>query len=160
VRRELQAVDPIGPYVDVTSLGAIIDPQYRPWRLGATVLGLFGALALLLSGLGLYGVLAYVVGQRTREIGVRVALGANPGSLFSLVLGEGLRIVAAGVLVGALASLALGKLVASLLYGVSPRDPWVLAASASVLLAAAALACLIPARRAATVDTTVALRYE
>ncbi|MGD0992207.1 MAG: ADOP family duplicated permease [Gemmatimonadales bacterium] len=160
VRRELQAVDPIGPYVDVTSLGAIIDPQYRPWRLGATVLGLFGALALLLSGLGLYGVLAYVVGQRTREIGVRVALGANPGSLFSLVLGEGLRIVAAGVLVGALASLALGKLVASLLYGVSPRDPWVLAASASVLLAAAALACLIPARRAATVDPTVALRYE
>jgi predicted permease len=160
VWRELQAVNPGGPYVDVTSLHKMVDPQYRPWRLGATMLGLFGGLALLLSGLGLYGVLAYVVGQRTREIGVRVALGANRRNLLAMVLGEGLRIAAAGVVVGALASLALGKLVASLLYGVSPHDPWVLATSAAVLLAAAMLACVIPARRAATVDPMEALRYE
>jgi len=159
-RRELQAVDPAGPYVSVTSLDAKVDEQYRPWRLGATVLGLFGGLALLLSGLGLYGVLAYVVGQRTREIGVRVALGASRRNLAALVLGEGLRVVAVGAVAGVLAALALGKLVTSLLYGVSPRDPWILAASAAVLLAAAILACLVPARRAATVDPMEALRYE
>jgi predicted permease len=160
VRRQLQAVDPAGPYVSVTSLDARVDEQYRPWRLGASVLGLFGGLALVLSGLGLYGVLAYVVGQRTREIGVRVALGAERRSVLVLVLGEGLRVVAVGAVAGLLAALALSRLVTSLLYGVSPRDPWVLSSSAAVLLATAILACVIPARRAAMVDPMEALRYE
>ena len=160
VQRELQATDPGGGFVQVQPLEAVIAPQYAPWRIGSAMLTLFGGLALVLSSLGLYGVLSHIVGERARELGIRVALGARPRDLLGLVLGRGLRVVAAGIAIGVLVALALGKVTASLLFDVSPYDPWVLAESACVLLLAGALASYVPARRAAQVDPMEALRAE
>ncbi len=160
VQRALASVAPDLPYVSVRPLEDLVEPRYRPWRLGATVFGLFGGLSLVLAALGLYGVLAYTVAQRTQELGVRIALGALPRDVFGLVVRQGLAVAAIGIAVGAVLALAAGKLLASLLYGVSPYDPVVLAASAVVLLAAAAVASWVPARRATKVDPVVALRSE
>ncbi len=160
VQRALAGVAPDLPYVSVRPLEDLVAPRYRPWRMGATVFGLFGGLALALAALGLYGVLAYTVAQRTQELGVRIALGALPSQVFGLVIRQGLRVAALGVALGALLALAAGKALASLLYGVSPYDPLVLVAAATVLLAAAAVASWVPARRATRVDPVVALRAE
>ncbi len=160
VQRALATVATDLPYVSVRPLVDLVEPQYRPWRLGAMLFGLFGGLALALAALGLYGVLAYTVTQRTQELGVRIALGALPKDVFGLVIGQGLRVAALGIALGAAAALAAGKALASVLYGVSPRDPLVLAAAAVVLLGAAAVASWVPARRATRVDPVVALRSE
>jgi len=120
----------------------------------------FAALALTLAAVGLYGVLAYVVSQRTTEIGVRMALGATTSEVFRLVIGEGLRLTAVGLLFGVAGSIAVGRLLTTMLFGVGPADPRVFAGTAAVLVAAAALACVIPARRATRVDPMVALRAE
>ena len=127
------------------------------------LLGSFAALALLLAGIGLYGVTAYAVGQRTHEMGIRIGLGAHPRDVFSLVIGQGLRLALVGVVVGAAAALILVRVLSSfsqLLYGVWGSDPITIGAVAIVLLAVAFLACFIPARRAMRVDPMVALRYE
>jgi ABC-type antimicrobial peptide transport system permease subunit len=113
---------------------------------------LFAAVALFLSAVGLYGVLAYLVTQRAREIGVRLAVGSAPGAIVGLVLREGLWLALGGVALGAVGSLAFGRLVASQLYGITPSDPWVMLVMTGTLSAIAALACIIPARRAAHVD--------
>ncbi len=160
VQRALAGAAPDLPYVGVRPLEDLVEPRYRPWRLGATVFGLFGGLALALAALGLYGVLAYTVAQRTQELGVRIALGALPGQVFGLVIGQGLRVAALGVALGVVFALAAGRVLASLLYGVSPYDPLVLAAAAGLLLAAAAVASWVPARRATKVDPMQALRSE
>jgi putative ABC transport system permease protein len=160
VQHALAASAPDLPYVSVRPLEDLVQLEYRPWRMGATVFGLFGGLALVLAALGLYGVLAYTVAQRTQELGVRIALGALPRDVFRLVVGQGLAIAAIGATLGVLLALAAGKLLASLLYGISPGDPLVLAAAAAVLLAAAAAASWFPARRATKVDPVVALRSE
>lgn len=160
VRRTLQRESAGDAYVRVRSIRDLVEPQLAPWRFGATVFGLFGALALVLAALGLYTVLAYAVSQRTREIGVRMALGADPGDVFRLVVGQGLRIVAVGLGLGLLLAVAVGRVAASRLYGVSPHDPLVLMVAASVLLAVAAAASYLPARRAARVEPVVALGAE
>jgi predicted permease len=160
VRRTVQDLGPDFPYVSVDRVQALVDRQTRPWRLGATVFSLFGALALLLAAVGLYGVLAYLVGQRTHEMGVRLALGAGSADVMRLVIGSGARVTLAGVLLGAVASLLGGRLLASMLYGVRAADPMVLAAAAALLFGTALLASAVPAWRAARVDPMIALRAE
>jgi len=120
----------------------------------------FGAVALFLASLGIYGVLAYLVAQRTREIGIRVALGSTPGGILQLVLREGSKLVAIGFLLGIIAAASLQKTVANLIYGVRPFDPLVLLSVMALLGAIALLACAVPARRAMRVDPMVALRYQ
>ncbi len=121
---------------------------------------IFAFLALILAAVGLYGVLAYTVVQRTHELGVRLALGAQRADILRLVVGQGVRIAGLGLVVGALAALLGGRALASLLYGISPHDPLVLAVAGLTVLAVAALSSWLPARRATRVDPMVALRYE
>ena len=122
--------------------------------------GVFAGLALVLAAVGLYGVLSYTVAQRSHEIGIRMAMGARRGNVLGLMVGQGIRIAALGAGIGAVAALAGGRVLSSLLYGVSPRDPVVLLGAALIPLVVAAVASYVPARRAAKVDPVVALRYE
>ena len=160
LRRQLQAAAPDLPYVGMRAMSDALDEQTRSWRLGATMFGAFGALALLLGGIGLFSVLAYDVAQRTHEIGVRVALGARTASVLRMVVGRAMRVVALGAAIGAVLSLAGGRFVAPLLYQTSPRDPMVFALVILVVLGAGVLASLLPARRATRVDPALALRSE
>ena len=160
VRQALHDLDPALPFVDVRVLGDALDPQMRPWRLGATVFTAFGTLAALLAALGLYAAVAYAVTQRTREIGVRVAVGATAPQVVGLVLGDGVRTALAGVALGLALALIGGRWMADLLFDVSPRDPLVLALVAGGALLAALAASVAPARRATRVDPVVALRVE
>jgi putative ABC transport system permease protein len=138
----------------------VLDPQLHPWKVAAALFLLFGALALVSAASGVYGLAAYDVTQRTREIGVRIALGATARSVLGLVLGSGVRVVLLGVGVGVAAAVASGRVMASLLYDTSPYDPTVLATTALTLLGVAFLAGLIPAWRATRVDPVIALRAE
>jgi ABC-type antimicrobial peptide transport system permease subunit len=131
-----------------------------PARLTGTLLGAFGILALLLAAVGIYGVMAYSVAQRTREFGVRMALGAGAGELLALIIGEGARLTAVGLAIGTIAALGLTRVISSLLYGIQPTDVVSFAGAALVLTASALLACYIPAHRAIHVDPVIALRYE
>jgi ABC-type antimicrobial peptide transport system permease subunit len=145
-------------YIDVRPFLDLAEPEVRPFRLGASLFSALGALALLLAGVGLYAVISFGVARRTREIGVRAALGARAGDLVRLVLGEGVRVTIVGVVVGILLALALGRLVEALLFGASPRDPVVFATAAVALVTVATLASVIPAWRATRVDPMTALR--
>src|SRR5262249_36514577 len=129
-------------------------------RLVATLSTFFGLFALLLAALGLYGVMAYTVARRTREIGLRVALGARAGDVVWLVMRETLLLAFIGVVIGLPAALAATRLTEGLLFGLSPTDPWTIAVATVVMIAVATLAGYLPARRAARVDPMVALRYE
>jgi putative ABC transport system permease protein len=129
-------------------------------RLGATMLAAFGLMALALSAIGIYGVMSYSVSQRTREIGVRVALGAARRDVLALVVGRAMRLVSVGLVIGLAAALGAGQLLRSQLIGVGPRDPLTLTAIALLLSAVAFGASWLPARRAARTDPMVALRYE
>jgi predicted lysophospholipase L1 biosynthesis ABC-type transport system permease subunit len=160
LRRELQRLMPGVSYVNVKTLDSTLEPVLRPWRLGATMFSLFGGLALLVAALGLYSVIAYGVAQRLHEMGVRVALGAKTGDLLRLVVGEGVRVALAGVVLGTAAALAAGKLIASLLFGVPSSDPFTFGVVAIVLLLVATLASLFPAWRASRADPNLALRAE
>jgi ABC-type antimicrobial peptide transport system permease subunit len=160
VRRRLQTLMPGVSYVTVTPLSDVLDSQTQSWRLGATMFTVFGVLALVLAAIGLYSVIAYNVAQRTQEMGVRVALGANVVQIVRLVLGEGLRLSLVGVGLGGVIALVVSKWVAPLLFQVSPRDPLVFGGVALTLVAVAALASFVPARRAARVDPMQALRAE
>jgi putative ABC transport system permease protein len=162
VRGIVRALDASLPVYNLTSMKAHLhDGRALVFvRLGATIVGAFGLLGLALAIAGLYGVVAYSVSQRTREIGVRMALGAQPGDVLSMVVRQGLALVAVGVVVGLGIAVALGGYLASLLYGVSPTDPVTLAVVTALLVAVAALASYIPALRAARVDPMVALKYE
>ena len=131
-----------------------------PRRLQAALLFTFAGLALLLAMVGAYGVLSYAVTERTHEIGVRVALGAERGDVVRVVLERAVRLAGVGIALGVLVSASLTRLMSSLLYGVSPTDPWTYAAVCLLLLLVAILAAYLPARRASRVDPVIALRYE
>jgi predicted permease len=160
VRRELQRLDPGIGYVSVRSLQDNVDRQVRPWRLGATMFVAFGALALLVAAIGLYSLIAYLVAQRTHELGVRIALGARSADIARLVMGRGVGATAAGVAIGVALAVALGRLIQPLLFQTSPRDSGVFLAVAGTLLASAVLASLVPTWRATRVDPVTALRTE
>ena len=152
--------DPNLPVENLISMDALISEQVGPFRITATVVSLFSAVALLLAAIGLYGVLAFHVSQRRHEIGVRLALGAEPARVVRLVVGRGLWLVAAGLIVGVGGALAGGRLLDRLLYGVEATDLATYVTAAAVLVGVAVAACLVPAWRASRVDPSVALRVE
>jgi predicted permease len=160
LRRELQREMPGASYVVVTPFMEVVGRQTQSWKLGATMFLAFGILALTLAAFGLYSVIGYTVAQRTHELGVRVALGAQGGSLIRLVVGEGLRQAGAGVALGAVVALGASRWVKPLLFSVSPHDPAVFCAVTFALLVVTVAASWIPARRAARVDPNLALRAE
>jgi predicted permease len=157
------AVREIDPRIVVTR-ARTLDDEFRrsidDQRLVAAMIGLFGGLALLLTAMGLYGLMAFAVGQRTREIGVRMAFGATGSSVVTMVARQGIRLVIAGTSIGVALAIAFSRLIRSQLFGVAPTDPLAFAAAIAVLLLVAAAGCIIPARRAARVDPLVALRAE
>ncbi len=158
LRKALAAVEPTLPFLDPRTMGEQIIPATIGQRMGARMLALFGSLALLLAAIGLYGVMSFMVNQRTREIGVRVALGADPRHVVRMVLAQGLRLTAIGLVAGGVLALGAGQLLRSQLFGLSPADPITFGGLALLLGLVAAGASLIPARRAARVDPLVALR--
>jgi predicted permease len=160
VRGEVQALERNLPLTSARTMPELLAMSLFPARAGAILLGAFGLLALLLATVGLYGVMSYSVSRRTREIGIRMALGAGSGNVLRLVLREGMTLVAVGVLLGLVVAFAATRLLAGFLYGVSPTDPVAFAAIALLLSAVALVASLLPARRAAKVDPMIALRYE
>jgi len=160
LRSALGEIDPNQPLVRVRTMeenmaATVAQPRFRTW-----LIGIFAALALVLAGVGVYGVMSYTVTQRTSEIGIRVTLGAQPEDVFRIVVGEGLRLALAGVGAGILAALALTRLLRSFLYGVSAYDPLTFGGVALILTLVAVAASFFPARRATLVDPLVALRYE
>jgi putative ABC transport system permease protein len=160
IRAIIREIDPRQPIGNIRTMRQVLDDSVARQRFTTTLLGIFSFTALLLSVIGLYGLLAYTVAQRTREIGVRVALGADRMHILRTVMGQGMIYVLGGVVVGLLGAVALGRVMSSLLFGVSATDPVTYAAVVLVLIAVAAAATWIPARRAARVDPVVALRYE
>jgi len=160
VRREVRALDPSLPVFDVKTMKEHLGLSLLPARLAGSALGAFGLVALLLGAVGIYGVMAYWVSQRTREMGVRIALGANPRDLLSMVIAQGMGLAAVGVAAGLAAALAAGRAVSSHLYGVDGTDLATFVAVPVGLAAVALLAVYVPARRAMKVDPMVALRYE
>jgi predicted permease len=160
VRRAVEQIDPREVIYGVETLDEVVAGSFAARRLSMILLGIFAALALLLSCVGIYGVVSHVVGQRTHEIGVRMALGAQRRDVLRLVLGEGAKMALVGVAAGIAAALGLTRLMANELFGVTAQDPLTFAAVAIVLTLVALLACYLPARRALRVDPMVALRYE
>ena len=145
---------------DVNTIGELIDQGLWAPRMGAALLTIFGGLALVLAVIGVYGVLSYSVQQQTREIGIRMAMGAQSGRVLSLVVTQGMRLAVAGLFAGLVIAFAAMRLLSSLLFGVSPHDPVVFGGVSLILATVAILACYLPARWAARVNPLVALRYE
>ena len=160
VQRALQRAEPNLPYVSVRSLAEAVAPQWRSWRLGATMFTAFGLLALAIAALGLYAVTAYGVTQRTQEIGVRIALGAQRPHVVRLVVTQAARATAIGAAVGLVIALGLGRAVVALLFDVKPVDGISVLGAVATLLAVSGVAAFFPARRAARIDPMEALRYE
>jgi len=160
VRAALSKVDPRLPTSEFQTLGQLVDQAASPKRLVTLLLGGFSLLALILAALGIYGVISYSVTQRTRELGIRAALGAGAADVFKLVIGQGMLPVIIGLALGLAAAAALTRLMASLLFGVSATDPATFSGIALLLIAVALLACYIPARRATKIDPMIALRCE
>ena len=160
VRDSVHSVDPDQPIGEIRTMEGIVSESIAPQRITMVIAGLFAAQALLLAMVGLYGVISYSVAQRNREFGIRMALGAAKNDILHLVVAEGFRLAAAGMIAGMAGALALTRILASLLFGIKLADPVLIAAVALLLVGTALLACYIPARRAAKVDPMVALRCE
>src|SRR3989441_9871516 len=160
IRRETKAVIPNLPPPLLRTMDDLLSETVAQPRFQTALLSLFAGVALLLATCGIYGVLAYAVTQRQREIGVRLALGAQKRNVLSLVIGQGMRMALAGVAIGIVAALALTRVIRSLLYGVTPTDPVTFVFVSLLLVGVALLACWLPARRAAKIDPMEALRYE
>jgi predicted permease len=160
IRRDIQSVDPDMPVFDVTSMEDLISQSVSSPRVNSILVGSFAAFALIVAAVGMFGVISYSVTQRTHEIGIRVALGGQPADILELVVGEGLRLAVVGVSLGLMAAFALTRLMSSLLFGVTSRDPLIFGGVALLLTAVALASCYIPARRAMRVDPVIALRYQ
>ena len=160
IRKEILALDPDQPVSNIRTMEQAISRSLFDRRFTLTLLGIFAGAALGLAVIGLYGVMAYAVTQRTHEIGVRMALGAGRRDVLRLIAGQGLKLVLMGLGLGLVGALALTRFLKTLLFGVSPTDPLTFALIAILLTAVAMLACWIPARRATKVDPLVALRHE
>jgi putative ABC transport system permease protein len=160
VRRIVADVDKSAPVSEVKTMENIVSESVTQPRFNLFLLGLFSGIALLLSAAGIYGVTAYAVTQRTHEFGIRMALGAQVSDVLKMILGQGMLLIAIGVVIGLGASFALTRLLKTLVFGVSVTDPLTFVAITMVLMFVALLACYIPARRATKVDPLVALRYE
>jgi predicted permease len=160
VREQVQSVDPTIPVFGAQTLNQVVSDSMLQRRLSMELVGLFALTALLLAGIGIYGVISYMVNERTHEIGIRLALGAQGRNILHMVLQQGLRLAITGAAVGLAGALIVSRLMAGLLYDVRPTDPLTFAGVAFLLIAVALLACYIPARRAVRVAPIVALRYE
>jgi ABC-type antimicrobial peptide transport system permease subunit len=156
----VQSVDPDLPIIDVRTQREQINATMQMERLFAALTAGFGVLALALACVGIYGIMAYSVANRRNEIGIRLALGAQPGQVRSMILRESTSLAVTGIVVGVVAALALTRLVKSMLYGIQPYDPATIAGGVLILLAVALAASWIPARRAAGVEPMEALRHE
>jgi ABC-type antimicrobial peptide transport system permease subunit len=160
IRREVEQVDRTLPILNISPLGELLDRTLTQERLIAQLSAFFGALALLLACIGLYGVLSYSIARRTNEIGIRMALGAEQTTVLGMILRETLVVVAAGVAIGIPVAFALTRLVSSKLYGLKASDPLTIIVASAVLVVVATFAGYLPARRASRVDPLDALRYE
>jgi putative ABC transport system permease protein len=160
VRTAIRAVDRDLPVANIRTMERVVAESMAQPRIVTGLVTIFASLAALLAAMGLYGVIAYSVAQRSHELGVRMALGATRGDLLRLVVGEGMRLTAAGVVLGLAAAFALTRLMASLLFGVRATDPWVFAMVTALVALIALGSTLVPALRASRVDPLIALRYE
>ena len=160
IRDEISVLDKDQAVSDVRTLDTTLAGMLAPRRLSMILLVLFAGLALLLAGVGLYGLLQYTTMQQVHDIGIRMALGARPKDVLEMALRHGLRLTLIGVAIGVTGALALTRVIRGLLYGVGPTDPFTFAGVTLVLAAVALLACYLPARRAAKIDPMAALRYE
>jgi putative ABC transport system permease protein len=160
IRQTVQGLAPELPAPGIITMSRVVEGALGGSRFAARLFSTFALVALLLAAIGLYGLLAWSVSRRTREIGVRVALGARPTHVARLVLGEGVTLTAAGLAIGLLAALLSARALSALLYGVEPTDGFTLVAASVLLLAIATLACAVPARRALHLDPVAALRHE
>jgi putative ABC transport system permease protein len=160
VRKAVWEIDKDQPVSNIRTMDEILAESIARQRFSMLLLGIFAGGALLLAAVGIYGVMSYSVAQRTHEIGIRMALGAETGAVLKLAVGYGLKLVIAGVVIGLIAAFALTRLMATLLFGVTPTDPATFVVISVLLICVAAIASYIPARRATKVDPLVALRYE
>jgi ABC-type antimicrobial peptide transport system permease subunit len=158
IRAEIRQMDASLPVANVRTMNEVVATALATPRLTGFLLGVFAAIALALAGVGIYGVLAYLVSQRTQEIGIRLALGADRSQVLAMVLRQGLSLAAVGTVVGLIGAFALTRLIRSLLYEVRPDDPLTFAAVATALLLVALTASFLPARRASRLPPTIALR--
>ncbi len=157
IRHEIQSIDPGLPVFNVSSMNDILDRSLASRRFSADLVGGFAGLAVLLASIGIYGLLAYMVGQRSREIGIRMALGARRDDILKLFLRKGVALAGVGIVAGVVVSASTASLMGSLLYGVRPHDPAVFVIVPLLLFAIAVLASYLPARRATMVDPIIAL---
>jgi putative ABC transport system permease protein len=160
VKEKIREADKNMAFSSIATIDQLVERSLNRRRFNLLLLASFAVLALILASVGLYGLISFMTAQRTHEIGIRMAFGANPRDVLKLIIGQGMALTLAGVVIGLLASLALTRLMESLLFGVSATDPVTLVVTAFVLGTVPLLACYIPARRATKVDPMVALRYE
>jgi predicted permease len=160
VREAVRQVDPNLPMMDVSTQIEQVERRFAQEKIFAQAYTLFGALALLLAGIGLFGLMSYSVSRRTNEIGIRMALGARSGDVLRLVMRESMILVAVGVVIGVGVALGVSRFVATLLFGLAPTDATSIAAATGIMVVVSALAGFLPARRAARVDPMIALRYD
>jgi ABC-type antimicrobial peptide transport system permease subunit len=160
VRREIQALDPTASVSDFRTMDELLENSTSPRRFSTVLLSIFAALALVLAVIGIYGMMSWSVAQRTQEIGIRLAVGADSGGILRLILGRGLKLSIIGLSIGLAATFAFTRVLTSLLFEISPHDPWVLTAVSLLMLGVTAGACYLPAHRATQVDPIRTLRSE